>query len=312
MNISVALCTYNGSLFIREQLESILRQTLSIDEIVVCDDGSTDDTLQIIEGFEGETEVAIRVFRNEMNLGPSCNFQKAIDLCQGDIVFLSDQDDIWHENKVQVMVDWLRENPTKAVVFSDADLIDDKGDLVTELSLWDCIGFTPKAQRSFDDGFGIELFGYENRATGATMAVRRDFALSSRFIDICDNNVLHDGALAILALEAEALGYISQKLTKYRCHGNQSVGIGAAIKHPLSDDFREISNMINVWVARPLPKELSKRMNHMALRYRMIRQRGGLFRILWNVTHYRSCYGKHWQSVFKYDLSLWKKHFQNQ
>ena len=307
MAISVALCTFNGSKYVEEQIRSILNQTMPVDEIVVCDDGSMDDTLTMVEELSSETEIAIRIFRNEQQMGPSWNFNKAIELCQGDIVFLSDQDDVWCDNKVQVVIDWFDKNPHVSVVFSDAALIDEKGSLVTTCSLWDCIGFTPKARKSFDDGFGIELFAFENRATGATMAVRRDFAMSSGFVSICDDIVLHDGALSLLALERDALGYIPQLLTRYRCHGNQSVGIGAALKQPLSDDYRETSNMCNVWMARPLPDKVLQRMNHVALRYRMTRQRAGLLRIIGNTCRYRACYGNQWKSVMNYDICHWKK-----
>lgn len=81
MKISVALCTYNGSKYIEEQLRSILNQTMQVDEIVICDDGSRDDTIQIIEEVKKEALTDIRIYRNETNLGVCANFQKAVDLC---------------------------------------------------------------------------------------------------------------------------------------------------------------------------------------------------------------------------------------
>ena len=124
MKCSVALCTYNGAKYIEEQIRSILDQTLPVDEIVVCDDGSTDETPQIVEEIAKDVSVDIHVYRNDNNLGVCANFQKAVDLCQGDIVFLSDQDDIWYPHKVKTIVDWFDNNPNKSVVFSNADLID--------------------------------------------------------------------------------------------------------------------------------------------------------------------------------------------
>ncbi|MDO9153719.1 MAG: glycosyltransferase [Paludibacter sp.] len=84
--ISVALCTYNGEKFIEEQLNSILNQTLPVEEIVICDDGSTDNTLNIINLFE-QNNRNIKVFRNKNNLGTIKNFEKAISLTSGDIIF---------------------------------------------------------------------------------------------------------------------------------------------------------------------------------------------------------------------------------
>ena len=170
--ISVALCTYNGEQYIREQLESILTQTVKVDEIVVCDDGSTDNTLQIIEELAGNTDTAIHIYRNETNLGPAKNFQKAINLCSGDIIFLSDQDDVWMPEKAATITNYFRQNPQISVVFTDGNLTDGEKNIG---SLWHSLGITPNAQKAINDGFGIELFACESRATGATMAVRSTF-----------------------------------------------------------------------------------------------------------------------------------------
>ena len=85
--ISVALCTYNGEIYLREQLESILEQTLPPDEIIICDDGSTDATIKILEEFRRKSFTSVKVYCNKENLGVSKNFEKAISLCSGDIIF---------------------------------------------------------------------------------------------------------------------------------------------------------------------------------------------------------------------------------
>lgn len=303
--ISVALCTYNGKRYIREQVESILNQTIPVDEIVVCDDGSTDNTLQIIENLNKDTQTDIRIYRNEKNLGPALNFQKAINLCLGDIVFLSDQDDIWHKNKVNAMVDWFKDNPTQRVVFSDADLIDEANSLITEKSLWECVGFTKKAQKAFVAGLGVELLCYENRATGATMAVRRDFATTSHFTSLCNSTILHDGAIAMLAAEDNVLGFIPEKLTQYRCHTNQSVGIGATLYHPLSDDARDTSPMCEQWNSLPLSSDLKKHITFIRARHRTKHQPVGPFRIIYSTGIYCNYYHSRWLSFLLYDLGQW-------
>lgn len=101
MKLSVAMCTYNGDKFIASQLSSILDQTIPIDDIVICDDGSNDKTLEIISRIQQENPNKINLFRNPVNLGSTKNFEKAIDLCSGDYIFLADQDDIWKKDKVQ-------------------------------------------------------------------------------------------------------------------------------------------------------------------------------------------------------------------
>src|SRR5687768_2514416 len=102
MVISVALCTYNGAKFIAEQLESICKQTTPPNEIVICDDGSTDDTIACIDRVKkNHPAIDWKIKRNTANLGYVKNFEQAVLLTTGDIVFLSDQDDVWLPEKVQ-------------------------------------------------------------------------------------------------------------------------------------------------------------------------------------------------------------------
>src|SRR6266481_2285252 len=101
MRISIAMATFNGDKFLPQQLESFLAQTKLPDELVVCDDGSSDETLQILEAFSREAPFAVHVHRNLQNIGHVGNFGKALSLCTGEIIFLSDQDDVWFPNKIE-------------------------------------------------------------------------------------------------------------------------------------------------------------------------------------------------------------------
>lgn len=96
--VSIALCTYNGEKYIEEQLESLIHQTCQPDEIIICDDQSKDNTVNIAKSLLGSWPGAWKVIINKKNLGYKKNFQKAISLCRGDIIFLSDQDDVWDYN----------------------------------------------------------------------------------------------------------------------------------------------------------------------------------------------------------------------
>ena len=221
MTFSVAMCTYNGSKFIQEQLNSILSQTQPVDEIVICDDGSTDNTLGIIENIKKNTAANIRIFRNDTNLGFKKNFFKAISLCQGDIVFLSDQDDVWSPNKVDVISLWFSSHPDKNVVFTDATLIDNRDDTIDE-SLWQRLGFDRRKQRFFDHGYGLDIWAWRNRATGATMAFKKVFIEGLDWQSSSD--AFHDKIIAIYGLTNHCLGYHSEKLIKYRLHDGQICG----------------------------------------------------------------------------------------
>lgn len=303
--ISVALCTYNGALYIFEQIKSILQQTLPVDEIVVCDDGSNDNTLSIIESFQGNTTTNIRIYRNVSNIGVSANFQKAIDLCHGDIIFLSDQDDVWHSDKVKVIMGFFQENEDKQVVFSDGLLINSDGTTIGNNTLWGTIGFTPHAQKALTDGFGPELFSYENRATGATMAIRRSFINENPFLDLCNDTILHDGALAMRGIATNKLGYISQPLINYRIHIEQQVGIGEAIFSPLSDDARDTSPLCEQWYSMPLPSPLKEHIIFIRTRHRYKHQPLGIFRIIGSMCYYCKYYRRQWFGFLFYDIKQW-------
>ena len=97
---SVALITYNGEKYLRRQLDSLAAQTCLPDELVVCDDGSTDQTLEILCSFAATAPFSVRVFQNERNLGPGFNFRKVFSQCQSEVTFFCDQDDVWLPDKL--------------------------------------------------------------------------------------------------------------------------------------------------------------------------------------------------------------------
>lgn len=129
--ISVALASYNGDRFIGEQLDSILHQTCSVNEIVICDDCSSDDTVQIAREYEMKyPEIEWYIVSNAFNLGYSHNFRKAIGLCTGDVIFLCDQDDVWAMNKVERTMDVFDRYPNAGGVLTNFISIDEKGNRI--------------------------------------------------------------------------------------------------------------------------------------------------------------------------------------
>ena len=241
--VSVALCTYNGEEYITTQIKSILEQSTPVDEIVISDDGSTDNTIAILEELKQNSSTNIIIHRNTTNLGVCANFEQAITLCNGDIIFLSDQDDIWNPDKVKTIVSWFDTHPQKSAVFTDATLITEDGKEFSNKSLWDCIGFNKKMRRYFDNGLSLESF-FINKATGATMAIRKELRFS--FAQYCNNdNVLHDYCIALKALDNDGLGYIDKPLIQYRLHGSQQAGISYQLQHPeiFSNIHRPLCNI---------------------------------------------------------------------
>ncbi len=142
MKISVAMCKYNGAKYLPQQLDSIMQQSLEVDEIVVCNDCSTDTTHEILKNYTIKFTYLFKIYSNETNLGSSKNFEKAMQLASGDLIFFADQDDVWKKEKVKKVKNIFIENPNAIGVFSDAELIDDQGNLhFKELSLWSSVKF---------------------------------------------------------------------------------------------------------------------------------------------------------------------------
>ena len=120
--ISVAMATYNGERFLQKQLDSLARQTLLPFELVVCDDGSTDGTLEILRRFATTAPFRVRIYQNETRLGPGFNFLSALSRCSGDLVAFCDQDDVWKESKLRVCAK-VMSDPSVALVSHSAAVL---------------------------------------------------------------------------------------------------------------------------------------------------------------------------------------------
>ena len=127
MKLSIAMATYNGADFIQEQLLSLMNQTLLPDELVVCDDGSTDGTLGLLENFKSLATFEVKIIKNCKNLGHELNFGRAIDLCKGDIIFLCDQDDVWFSGKLAAVTEIFNAEPGVLLVINDAEITNGNG-----------------------------------------------------------------------------------------------------------------------------------------------------------------------------------------
>ena len=137
MKISIALCTYNGSQYLIDQLESLKKQTIRADEIIVCDDCSADNTIEILEKYKDILN--IKLFINNSTIGVTKNFEKAISLCSGDIIFLCDQDDIWESNKIEKMREAFNDEKI-GIAFCNGKIIDTNSKQIKNYTLWDVFG----------------------------------------------------------------------------------------------------------------------------------------------------------------------------
>ena len=221
MQTSVALCTFNGEKFLKEQLDSIISQTVDVNEIVICDDQSSDSTLSILNSYQKAYPQLFRIFVNEVNLRSVKNFEKAISLCQNDIIFLCDQDDVWMENKVEVILNFFENNPEIDTIATNGYGIDDQNNLLDVYSLWDIPHFF--TQRNIPvDYFKIIAFA-GNISTGASMALRKKVFKKLRPFPLFEG-FHHDEWIALNATSNNSFYFMAEKLFKYRIHKNQQVG----------------------------------------------------------------------------------------
>ncbi|MBF0673468.1 MAG: glycosyltransferase family 2 protein [Salinibacterium sp.] len=225
-SVSVALCTHNGAAYIEEQLRSILSQSAAVNQLVVSDDASSDDTLATVERVWREaapTAAELVVLRNETPLGVSANFAQALRACTSDIIMLSDQDDIWREDRVAAALRTHTSEPEALLVHSDARLVDAKGtDLGVTLFQALEVGARDLAQERTSEAFSFLL--RRNIVTGATASVRRELLEAALPVP---EDWVHDEWLALVAAARGRLDHIADTLIDYRQHGANQIGVSA-------------------------------------------------------------------------------------
>lgn len=216
------MCTFNGARFLPEQLESVVAQSRPPDEVIICDDDSTDETPELLRTFASSSSFQVTVHSNALRLGSTKNFEKAIDLCSGDVIVLSDQDDVWYPEKLELIESVLNENSDVGLVFSDAELVDESGQLLNR-KLSNAHNMDPEIRSIMRSKAYVILDRWE-LVTGATMAFRSKF--KSLVLPIpTDLPLIHDGWTALMISHAARLELIDKPLIKYRQHSSQQVGV---------------------------------------------------------------------------------------
>ena len=211
--ISIAMATYNGERHLTEQLDSIYAQTYKNIEVIVTDDCSNDGTVEILQQY-AESH-GLKYFVNETNLGYVKNFEKTISLCQGDYIALSDQDDIWEANKLELLIDNI---DADLLIHSDCALIDERGKTIKPIWKGE-IGFNMEVENL--------LFG--NIVTGCTVLFKKELLTTA--LPFPEGIAYHDWWLAICAAKDKRIHYLPLCLTQYRQHSNQASGMKTGRKH---------------------------------------------------------------------------------
>ncbi len=210
--ISIALATYNGAKFLREQLDSILAQSMENFEVIICDDCSTDDTLQILQEYACK-DSRFKIFSNKSNLGFKKNFEHILSLCKGEFIAFCDQDDIWESNHLEILYKNIGENDclgANSIIIDEMGVSQNK----TLLEYWP-IHVMPHN--------GKELFQHElysNVIQGTASLIRA--SLINQALPFPDNIKYHDYWLALVAGLNEKCKYIDKVVLKYRRHSNNA------------------------------------------------------------------------------------------
>lgn len=228
--ISVAMCTYNGAKYLPEQLKSIADQIIPVDELVVCDDGSNDDTIEVLKTFSKNSSFPIFIHQNKSNLGSTKNFEKCLSLCKGDIIFLSDQDDAWRKDKVEKQLAYFNQYPETDAVFSDAMMMDDDSK-PTGRTIWEEIEFNDEAQAKWFRGEAHEILFKGFVVTGATLAIRKKALTRLMPFPTHVPDLIHDAYIAMVLSLQEKIGFINDTLIFYRIHASQQVGFGSKVEY---------------------------------------------------------------------------------
>ena len=253
MTTGVAIALYNGSKFVLEQLNSIKNQTLTVDKVILCDDGSKDNTLELVEKFinDNHLQSSWQLIVNDKNLGYARNFYKAMSLCDTDIIFLCDQDDIWCENKVEKMTKIMENHSEILLLSSKFGMIDSEGNIMHGI-----------LERKSQETNELRILTHYNLLReyywpGMLMCIRRDFFNSMHEL-VKEHTVAHDRVLAHFAAERNGFYEVDFIGAYHRRHNNNTAKEEHRVSKLLNinrklDDMKDYREMLTGLLEISLP-----------------------------------------------------------
>ena len=203
MKVSVAMATYNGEKYLEQQIDSILSQLGNEDELIISDDHSSDQTLAMIEKYM-KNDHRVKLFMNEES-GVTSNFENAIKRTQNELIFLSDQDDIWKPEKVKTVKDYYEKNPHIQMIMSDITVVDNQLNPTIE-SFYEFRGSRA----------GVFKNIIKNSYIGCAMSFKKE--LKTKILPIPRNVPMHDMWIGLVADMNKSALLIPEKLIYYRRH----------------------------------------------------------------------------------------------
>ena len=215
MKNSVIMATYNGEKYLIEQLDSIKNQTLPPDEVIICDDCSSDNTCEIIDKYINQYNlVSWNLYKNEKNIGFFANFLRALRFCTGDVIYLSDQDDIWDENKLKTFTSKFMIDPSLMMIQSNFKFIDETGNLLKKQEHYHGI-----VSGDFHTLTVYEMCKYAG--SGYTMSFRKNIAdkiFTMQFDKKKELFKFHDIMLGLMAVSEGNCLLCRNVIDKHRIH----------------------------------------------------------------------------------------------
>jgi len=242
--ISVCMATRNGERFLRRQLDSILVQLSAEDELIVSDDSSEDATMEIIKSYP---DTRIRFLGCSSFFSPILNFEHALLHARGEVIVLSDQDDVWLENKLPVIRKFFRNGHTRQLVVLDGLIIDEDEQILYE-SIFEKI----------HAGKGMIKNVYNNTYLGCCMAFSRD--LLDIALPFPRRIPMHDMWLGLLAELFGTVEFINEKTIMYRRHGATLTDF--RIKFEPLQQIRRRLNLVLSLAQRGLAVAVSRKKNN--------------------------------------------------
>lgn len=232
------MTTHNGARHLVEQLDSITAQHHQPTEVVVGDDASTDGSLELLRRFADQSTFPVHIQAHERQLGLCRNLESVLRECQGSVIVLADQDDVWEPNRLGTIERAFANDPSTTLWFSQAGLIDDSGRPLARTT-WDAVHLTPKTAAELSEGGQLRRLLFGMTVTGATMAFRAN-VLSTALplpdeLEGSDHLFLHDGWIAALAASLGGTIAEPRLLSSYRQHADQVTGMSMASEPAASD-----------------------------------------------------------------------------
>ena len=222
--VSIALCTYNGAEYLAEQLDTLVNQTYKLIEIIIVDDCSTDETFSILKYYASK-HPQFKVYRNETNLGFTGNFERAVSLCNGDLIALCDQDDLWHPQKIKLQVSAIKDN---VFVYHDSEFIYKDGTRMNK-KMSDLMNFYK--------GGHPETFLFFNCVSGHSILMKKE--LLNEALPLKEG-YFHDWWLAYVATNIGKIDFIPKCLVQYRQHDLSETNI---LQMPRKKDNYKLSSV---------------------------------------------------------------------